>query len=311
MPRAIVVLALLLACAGRVGAQVRYEFTELHLGVPVRVALYAPDDAAARAAARAAFARIVALEHKMSDYRADSELRGLERRPGEWVPVSAELFAVLARAVEIAQASAGAFDPTVGPLVALWRGARRSGRLPETDVLEAARRLVSWRKLELDSARQAVRLAMAGMGLDLGGIAKGYILDEALATLAAQGIGSALIAAGGDIAVGDAPPGAAGWRIETPYADSVVAARARVLAHAAIATSGASQQFVEIAGVRYSHVVDPGTGLGLTNAYTATVIARDGATADALATALTVLGPERGADLVARYPGTTASVRRP
>lgn len=300
---------LLLGITTPLDAQARREFRELHMGVEVRIVLYAPDDERAREAARAAFARMAELEDIMSDYRPESELRRLERRPRDWVPVSEELFEVLARAVEIAEVTDGAFDPTVGPLVALWREARRIGRLPDARMLDSARALVGWRRLVLRVGGRDVLLERPGMRLDLGGIAKGYIVERALAELRKRGVSSALVEAGGDIAVGDAPPGQQGWRIDAPTADSLVQARASALTNAVIATSGPGSQFVEIEGKRYSHVVDPRTGLGLTNANYATVIAPDGALADALATALTALGPERVARLLSRYPGVTASVR--
>ena len=146
------------------------------------------------------------------------------------------------------------------------------------------------------------------MRLDLGGIAKGYILEEALHTLRSAGVRRALIEAGGDIVVGDAPPDRDGWRIDVTGADREFAARAAKLTNAALATSGPTAQFVEIDGVRYSHVVDPRTGVGLTNHVTAHVIARDGATADALATALTVARAGDVPRLLSRFPGVRVSV---
>ncbi len=262
----------------------------MHMGMPVRIVVYAQREDADRGA-RAAFATIAALEDIMSDYRPASEVRRLGARAGRWTGVSDPLFAVLARARAIAETTEGAFDPTVGPLVALWREARRTRYLPTPARLDAARQRVGWRLIELDSARQRIRLARAGMRLDLGGIAKGFILQAALGTLRSRGLSRAMLEAGGDIVVGDAPPNRDGWRIDVPDADTALARRAAALVNAAIATSGAASQFVEIAGVRYSHVVDPRTGVGLTNRTSATVIAPDGATADALATALTVLGP--------------------
>lgn len=280
------------------------------MGMAVRAVLYAVDADHARLAARAAFDRIAELEDIMSDYRPESEVRRLERRPGEWVVVSEELFHVLTRAVEIAEATGGAFDVTVGPLVGLWREARRSTRLPAAAAIDSARALVGWRRVALDSGGRRVRLATPGVRLDLGGIAKGYIVQQAVAALRARGVASALVEAGGDIAVGDAPPGTSGWRVEVPTADSVVRRRAAAITNAVISTSGPSGQFVEIYGRRYSHVVDPRTGVGSTNAFHATVIATDGALSDALATALTLLGDDAKARLVARYRGVTASVAR-
>jgi thiamine biosynthesis lipoprotein len=284
------------------------EYTQIHMGLPVRIVAYA-DEPKASDAARAAFNRIGVLDRMMSDYRPDSELRRLEHTADAWVPVSRELFNTIERAREIAQATDGAFDPSVGPLVALWRETRTTGRLPGAKTLGAARSRTGWRKLELDSSRRMVRIP-AGMRLDLGGIAKGYIIQEALRTLRSRGVRRALVEAGGDIVVGDAPPGRAGWDIDTPGADAAFARRAKRLTNAAIATSGPTAQSLEIDGVRYSHVIDPRTGLGVTNPFVARVIAKDASTADALATALTVLGPAGVADVRARFPGVVVNVTR-
>jgi thiamine biosynthesis lipoprotein len=292
---------------GRAHGQVRHEYSEVHMGMPMRVVLFAATDSAARSAARAAFQRVAQLDADLSDYRLDSELRRIETEAGTWVPVQPWTFAVLSRALAMAQLTAGAFDPTVGPLSALWRSARKTQRLPSDAALDSARALVSYRMLQLDSARRAVRLGRAGMRLDLGGIAKGFILQEALGTLKRHGVAHALLEAGGDVVVGAAPPGQPGWRIDVPGADSSFRARAQHLTHAALATSGPALQYVELDGTRYSHVIDTKTGRGLTHQRTAHVIARDGATADALATALTILDEARGRTLLARF-GAAVSI---
>jgi thiamine biosynthesis lipoprotein len=162
-------------------------------------------------------------------------------------------------------------------------------------VLAAARALAGWWRLELDRDKSTVRLPVQGMRLDLGGIGKGYILQRALDTLRAEGVTAALIEAGGDIVAGEPPPGTGGWTVKVGCA--AIAGSAVPLRNAAIATSGASAQFVDIAGVRYSHVVDPRTGLGLTDHVTVHVLADDGASADAWATALGVIGPAAAADM--------------
>jgi thiamine biosynthesis lipoprotein len=298
----------MLVFATHADAQVRSEFSELHMGVEVRIVMYARDEGQAREAARAAFDRFAALEDIMSDYRPKSELRSLDRQPREWVAVSEPLFTVLSRAVEIAGVTDGAFDPTVGPLVALWREARRVHRLPRGAELDSARARVGWRHIALDSVQRRVRVSRAGMRLDLGGIAKGYAVQQAVNVLRARGVASALVEAGGDIAVSDAPPDKAGWRIDVPGADSTARTRASSLTNASISTSGPSAQFVEIGGVRYSHVVDPRTGLGLTSGAQAAVIAADGALADALSTALTVLPRKAARSVLAHYPSVIASV---
>lgn len=280
------------------------------MGVQARIVLYAPDEAVARKAARAAFDRIAALEDVMSDYRPGSEVRRLCVQPaGTPVPVSADLFAVLERAVWLSRLSDGAFDVTVAPVVQLWRTARRSGRLPSEAARRAALARVGWRHVRLDAAARTVTLGRSGMQIDLGGIAKGYAIDQALAVLQAHGVERALVELGGDMVVGAPPPGEPGWRIRVAYADE--AHRWQILSHAAVSTSGDTEQFVEIDGRRYSHVVDPRTGLGLTTRVAATVVAPDAFTSDGLATMLTVLGREQGLSLVrAHFPEVEVYVRQ-
>jgi thiamine biosynthesis lipoprotein len=303
------------ACAGVTiagGPSLRpFEYQQVHMGLPVRILLHAPDSRRAEAVTRAAFERIAALDRMMSDYRPDSEVRRLETAGRQWTPVSAELLDVLATSVSVARATDGAFDPTVGPLVALWREARAAGTLPSAAARDAARARVGWRHLEIDRARGAVRLAKPGMRLDLGGIAKGYILQQALESLRANGVARALIESGGDVVAGDRPPDRAGWRIEAPEADALFRRRARQLTNAALATSGATEQFVEIGGIRYGHIVDPRTGVGITHRTLARVIAEDAAIADALATALSVAGPEGAKSFLQRFPDVVVSFSMP
>lgn len=278
------------------------------MGLPVRILLHVADSRRAEAVTRAAFERIAVLDRMMSDYRPDSEVRRLEAAGQQWTAVSADLLQVLDVSVSVARATDGAFDPTLGPLVALWREARTTGKLPPPSALDAARARVGWRHLEIDRARRAVRLAQPGMRLDLGGVAKGYILQQALHSLRANGAPRALIESGGDIVTGGGPPGLNGWRVEAPAADARFRRRAWELTDAALATSGATEQFVEIGGVRYGHIVDPRTGLGITHPTVARVIARDAAIADALATAVAVLGPEGARGFLRHFPDAIVSL---
>lgn len=294
----------------------RFEFTRPQMGLPFRIVLYAPDAATANAAAEAAFARISQLNDSLSDYDADSELSRLSRTAGEGkaVKVSNDLWTVLERSQALARRTDGAFDVTVGPVVNLWRKARREKQLPRADRLAEARAAVGWRNLELDPRARTATLLVPDMRLDLGAIAKGYAVDEALKVLRARGVTRALVAGGGDMAVGDAPPGTSGWRIEVAPLDVTNAPPARfvILRNRALATSGDVFQHVEIDGVRYSHIVDPRTGMGLTDHSLVTVIAPDCTTADSLATAVSVLGPAKGLKLVEQFPQTAAHiVRRP
>ena len=280
------------------------------MGVAFHISLYSPDEAVANNAARAAYARVKQLNQLLSDYEPDSELMQLSRRsrPGNAVEVSPELFFVLQRASALSCASEGAFDVTVGPLVQLWREARRTRRLPDPAQLAAARESVGWKHVRLNAEQLTVELHKPGMRLDLGGIAKGYAADEALRVLQEHGVTQALVAAAGDIVAGDAPPGRDHWRIGIAPLDSPDGEPSRYLhvANAAVSTSGDAFQYIEIEGVRYSHIVDPRTGVGLTTRSSVTVVAEDGITADSLASAVSVLGPERGLDLIESREGTAA-----
>lgn len=295
-------------------AESRFEFSRPQMGLPFRIVLYAPDESKARSAADAVFQRVAELNDILSDYDTDSELSRLSRTAGESraVRVSDDLWRVLRCSQEMAERSQGAFDITVGPTVSLWRKARRERKLPDPTRLEAARAAVGYRHLRLDSRKRTATLLQPGMRLDLGGIAKGYAVDEALKILRAHGIQRALVAGGGDMAVSDPPPGQKGWRIELAPLDVTNAPSARfvLLKRAALATSGDLFQHLEIDGKRYSHIVDPRTGLGLTDHSLVTVVARDCMTADSLATAVSVLGPAAGLKLVQRTKGVAACIVR-
>ena len=281
------------------------------MGTVFTLTFYAPDSAAALIAAQAASARVQQLNDVMTDYDPESELMRLSRSPtNQPVPLSDDLFAILAESQRLAEISGGAFDTTVGPLVRQWRRARRNGQLPSPENLARAAQSVGWQKLRLDPATRTATLLAPNMQLDLGGIAKGWAADAALETLRQHGCPRAMVAASGDIAVGDPPPGTKGWRVGLgiPGAADTRTARELLLANAAVSTSGDTEQFLEVAGVRYSHIVDPRTGLGLTNQLQASVLARHAAQTDPLATAVCVLGESAGLALINELPGTAALV---
>jgi thiamine biosynthesis lipoprotein len=289
----------------------RFTFTEPHMGTRFKIILYAPDEATAQKASRAAFARIARLDSIMSDYRPTSELMQLcKKAGGEPVRVSDELFFVLARAQEVSRLSDGAFDVTVGPVVKLWRRARRTRQLPDPEELAQALARVGYQNIRLDAKKQTVQLLKSGMQLDLGGIAKGYSADAALAVLKEHGVTRALVAAGGDIAVSGPPPDAAGWIVGiAPLEDpDSKPTRALVLKDAAVSTSGDTEQYVEIGGKRYSHIVDPKTGIGLVGRQSVTVTARRGIDADSLTKVVSVLGPKRGFTILDALEGVEAFV---
>lgn len=292
----------------------RIEFERIEMAVPIKIVIYATDEQSARAAANAAFDRIAQLNTIMSDYDETSELRRLceTAGSGQAVKVSDELWQVLSRARHLAELTDGAFDPTVGPVVRLWRRARRQRELPSPTRLAAAQDLVGWRMLLLDKENRTVKLEKAGMRLDLGGIAKGYAVAEALGVLRQHGLARAMVNAGGDIGLGDPPPDRPGWQIGVaPQPPDNKPSFMLSLSNTAVATSGDMFQHVVIDGKRYSHIVDPRTGVGLINQVAVTVIHPDPTTADGLSTAVSVLGVEKGLELIESVPEAAAVIVQP
>jgi thiamine biosynthesis lipoprotein len=291
----------------------RYTFTERHMGTRFQIILYAPDEKLAQKASAAAFRRISELNGIMSDYHPTSELMRLcQKAGGEPVRVSADLFYVLSRAQEVSRLSGGAFDVTVGPVVRLWRRARRTKRLPDADKLAAARALVGYQMVRLDPKMLTVQLTKKGMLLDLGGIGKGFAADAALEVLHKEGIDRALVAAGGDIAVSRRPPGSNGWKVGiAPLLNpNDQPKRYLLLENGAVSTSGDAEQHVKIGGKRYSHIVDPRTGLGLVGRLSATVVARKGIDSDSLTKVVAVLGTRQGLAIIDRLDGVSAYLVR-
>lgn len=308
-------LAILLASVvpGADTSHQRFEFTGIEMAVPVRMVVYAPSEAAAKDATKAAFAKFRELNAVMSDYDPTSEVRQLSATSGsgQAVAVGDDLWHVLCRSKDLSQRSGGAFDVTIGPVVRLWRRARRQEELPDSARIAQAQAAVGHEAMELNASDRTVRLTKPDMWIDLGGIAKGYAIDAALEVLAKHGIRSALVDAGGDIGLGNAPPNRAGWVIGVaPLERDAKPSVFLSLSNVAIATSGDSWQFVEIEGKRYSHLVDPRTGIGLTDHSSVTVIARNAMTADGLASAVSILGPKEGLRLIDGYEGTAAFVVR-
>ena len=283
------------------------------MSIPVRIVVCAENDSKAQVAAEVVFRRVHELDALMTDFEPDSELMQMCRqggKSGEPISVSDDLFRVLQKSKQFSIDSWGAFDITVGPVVRLWRRARRLHEFPAKRLLGEARQLVGNDLWELDNETQTVTIKKDKVLFDLGGIAKGDIIDQAIATLKSQGITAALVDAGGDVRVYGIPPDSSvnGWVIGvSAYGKEV----GRVVsAGIAMASSGDLSRYVILDGVRYSHIVDPKTGVGLINQTAVTVFAPDAITADALATALSILPPEEGLKLLEKYEGTAAMICR-
>jgi FAD:protein FMN transferase len=272
----------------------RYSFSSPGMGTAFNITLYAPENryADAEAAVLAAFERVTALNAIFSDYEPNSEInRFAATAPKPW-PGSPDLLALSARALEFAQATEGAFDPTIGQLTRLWRSSRQRQKLAPPDRLQKALYSSGWHQLQIND--QSLTLSKPGVLLDFGGIAKGYAADQMLALLRTKGFPIAIVLAGGDTAAGDPPPDSPGWTVTLRTGIKDNAPVNLSLANQSVSTSGDLHQFIELDGIRYSHIIDPKTGLGLTRRIACSVIAPDTTTSDALATALCILGPEKG-----------------
>lgn len=287
----------------------RFEAQRLAMGVLFKVVGYAENEDQARLAVQQAFDRVDALNGIFSDYDPESEISRLTRlaKPGVWQSVSPELYDVLVQARQVSLKSEGAFDVTVGPLSRFWRSVRKTRESPDPFQIDALNERVDFEALELHPFAHLVKLRRAGLQLDFGGIAKGFAADEAIKALQAQGIESALIDASGDISFSNPPPGRSAWGVAVAPLEKGGAPAYRLSVKGnGVATSGDAWQFVEIEGVRYSHIIDPRSGWALRGRQSVTVIAPTGVQADAWASALSVMGFERGLKLVESIEGIEA-----
>lgn len=290
----------------------RFEFSETEMGLPFRIVLYAKDSVSAQHASDAAFARVKQLNDILSDYDSDSELSQLWQTSGSGkaVKVSDDLWNVLTNAQSFSEKSGGAFDITVGPVVNLWRYARRVKRLPDPAKLAKARKAVGYRNIRLSTNEHTVQLLVPDMRLDVGGIGKGYALDQAMTVLKTNGISRALVSGGGDMAVSEPPPGKDGWKVELGEVETNGPKEFVFIKNCGLATSGDMFQRLEIDGKRYSHIVDPRTGIGLTDHSLVTVIAPNAMTADATSKPVSVFGPIEGLKFVESIPGAAVRIVR-
>ncbi len=277
----------------------RYEFSAEKMGVPVRILLYAESEEQANAAADSVWERFDDLNAKTSDYDVDSEIIQVCRKTGESgepVQIGDDLRAVLEYSRRFCELTDGAFDITVSPIVKLWRRSRYFHQRPPESVLSAAKKLVGNGVWTLDDAGVT---AEKNVRFDVGGIAKGYALDEALRILQERGIDRALIDASGDLRIGNPPPGKEGWNVGIASLNDKPACFC-VLANVGICCSGDANRYLEIDGVRYSHIIDPRDGEPLTRRCVSAVLAPNATIADALASSLCVLGGEDFAKVAER-----------
>lgn len=291
----------------------RFEKTEVHMGSPFTIIFYCADEKVANAAFSAAFNRISKLDKILSDYDLESETSRICASAPQEAPVavSKDLAHVLARSADISAQSKGAFDPSIGALTRLWRQARRQKQIPDPKKLKEALNLSGMGHIKLDAAKATVQIDAAGVRLDFGGIGQGYAADEVIRILTELGIKHCLVNASGDVIAREPPPGEQGWKVALTGLQPRGEAPTHFvwLKNAAMTTSGDAFQFVEIDGKRYSHLVDPKTGLGISRRISATVFAPTCMLADAWATVLCILPRDQGVETLQNaVPGAEALI---
>jgi FAD:protein FMN transferase len=277
------------------------------MGTSIGVDLWADDADVGEAAVDAVMAEMHRIDRRMSPHKPDSELSRINSFAGhQAVPVSSELFALLARAVGFSRLSGGAFDITFASVGNLFD--YRHGQRPTDAQIDEARRAIGWQYLDLDARERTVRFRKPGMRIDLGGFAKGHAVDNATSILRGMGIHHAIVSAGGDSRViGDRRGQPWTVAIRHPRQPDEVAA-VMPLIDCAISTSGDYERGFDENGTRWHHIVDPSTGRSPNALHSVTILANDGLTAEALSKTVFVLGLERGLAIVEAMPGTDAVV---
>jgi thiamine biosynthesis lipoprotein len=280
-----------------------FKFHQVAMGTGVEITLMGESEESAQKAALQAFQEIKRIEYLMSPWIESSDVTRINRSAGnDAVKVSPETIEVIKRAQEVSKLSEGGFDITVGPLVQLWRKARERGAPPEMDEVKETLKLVNFRNLKTSYGGKAL-LEKRGMAIDLGGIAKGYAVDRAFELLKGLGYRNLVVNAGGDLRVGGSKPDGL-WSIGIQHPREPEKIMARIsLSDTAMATSGDYEKFFIHQGKRYHHILNPRNGFPAEGCQSVTVLHNEGATADALATAIFVLGPKKGYALCQRLEG--------
>ncbi|MEO7768267.1 MAG: FAD:protein FMN transferase [Ferruginibacter sp.] len=274
--------------------QQRFSFTEPKMGSPFTMVFYSNDSLMANTIAKQCFHLVDSFNLIFSDYDESSELSRLSassEKIGQPLQVSSALFEILVLSKKAFEKSSGTFDITGGPLVKLWRKERKAKHFPSAETVHSVSGLTGFNNVVLDNLHHTVSFTKAGMQLDLGGIAKGWIAQKIIDFLHAQQIDHALVDAGGDIVMSGSPPGTNGWTIgvNVPETTDELLTQNLVIQNSTVATSGDAYQFILHDGKKYSHIINPRTGYGVTSQRNVTVIAKDGAAADWLATACSIL----------------------
>lgn len=277
--------------------QKRFVFTESKMGSPFTLIFYLDDSVAAKLAAQDCFKYVDEMNAVFSDYDSTSELSKLSMVAGidTSVQLSPMLYDIITRSYDAWKKSRKKFDITIGALTKLWRKAIKANQFPSEKDIDYARLQSGFGHVIIDTINKKIKILQPGLKFDLGGIAKGYVAQKVVDRLASKRILSALVDGGGDIVIGDPPPGLQPWRlgIALPQSEILQSPKDILVFNAAVATSGATYQHIDYKGKQYSHIVNPETGYGVTFDRNVTVIAKDGATADWLASACSILPKQK------------------
>ncbi|RJP20832.1 MAG: FAD:protein FMN transferase [Candidatus Abyssobacteria bacterium SURF_5] len=301
----LVVVAIILVAASLGGSRGnhRYEQQAEIMGTVFTITIEGPGDH--KMAAEAAFDEIRRIDRLLSTYKPDSEISKVNRLAAhEPVAVGQDFLNVLTASRIYFDMTGGAFDPSIKPLMDVWKEAKRENRTPaETDLRRAAD-LANLSNVTVDRSSQTVRFLKEGMALDFGGIAKGYAADRAIEILKTHGIERAILDAGGNFYALGTPLKKPHWEagVRHPLVHERVIIRFPV-SDAGVATSGSYERFFEIGGKKYSHIINPETGQPVEGMLSATVVAEDALSADALSTSVFVLGQQDGMRLIEELEG--------
>ena len=286
-------LIFLLLLPFSVSAQLkRFQFSENKMGSSFSIIFYHTDSAAAVSLAKECFLLVDSLNDIFSDYNSESEVGKLALQTTQAdIKVSDELFSMILKSKDAWKRSGKTFDITIGALTQLWRKANTEKRFPSEPQIKAIKELTGFKKLAINHRSKTISFKKPGVRLDFGGIVPGYAAQRVIDRLKTKNINIALVDASGDIVMGDAPPGKDGWTIgiNLPENENEIWDKKLELKNFAVSTSGDVYRYTIHNGVKYSHIIDPGTGYGVTSQRNVTVITKYGADADWLATACSIL----------------------
>ena len=270
----------------------KFSYSEMKMGSAFNLIIVSADSNKANHLARKSYELVDSLNHIFSNYDSSSELSKINASAG-LLPykMSTAMLDLVQKSQYAYIQSKGAYDISIGPLSSLWRNARKAKLFPEASTVIATKKLVGFAQIKINKRLGTIFLPSVDMHLDFGGIAKGYIAQWVINFLKANGIQQALVDAGGDIVMSGAPLNQQGWLIgvNLPETTDQLLNKKLQLSNCSVATSGDVFQFIEYKGVKYSHIINPLTGYGVTNLRNVTIVAKTGATADWLATACSIL----------------------